>query len=176
MGYTGTIPYTAQEFVPGQKALAQDITNISYALSRLDTNAANAYCVKQKLLSTDDQVVASLASTSIRLKNIAADPLGMSTSDTDFTIPFDGIWTVSGYFSTQEAGNLDGGSGCWFRLNNVDGNGNLISATTAPTGSISTSVTLPFVAGDVLTPYFYNRDDNETARVWTAACSVVLVH
>lgn len=176
MPYTGTTPYTAQEFVPGQKALAQDITNMSYVLARLDTNASNAFCVKQKLLSADNQTVPiGKTSIAVTLKTIAADPLGMSTSNTDFTVPFDGIWTVSGYFATQEAGSLNG-SGCWFRLNNQSGNGTLIAATTAPTGSISTSVTMPFSAGDVLTPYFQNSDTTKTANVWAAACSVVLVH
>jgi hypothetical protein len=176
MPYTGTTPYTAQEFVPGQKALAQDMTNMSYVLARLDTNSANAFCVREKPLSTDNQSITSAqGGVAVTVKQVDTDPLGMATGDSDITIPFDGIWTVAGFFSTSQAGGLSA-CGCWFRKNHVSGNGLLLAATTAPSGSISTSTTLPLAAGDVITPYFSNKDSSQTATLWNAVCSVVLVH
>jgi hypothetical protein len=173
MPYTGTTPYTAQEFVPGQKALAQDITNMSYVLARLDTNAANAYCVKQKTLSTDNQTIAAGTNALLTLKDVPADPLGMSTDNSTFTVPFDGIWTVSGYLSFSDTTTTK--CGIWFRKNGVAGNGNLLAATTAPSANVSTSITIPLSAGDALTMYGQNSD-SVSRTLWLAVASVVLVH
>jgi hypothetical protein len=183
MGYTGTIPYTAQDFVPGQKALAQDITNISYAVARLDTNASNAYCVRSKPLGTDNQTPSGGNTQAVTTKTINSDPLGMATGpnpDTDITIPFDGVWTVSCFLNSKYTGSggvpSDTNVGGWWRLNGVSGNDDLLGVVVFPSTNVTTSITQPFSAGDYLTPYFYFRTNASQLVLQRAYFSVVLVH
>lgn len=186
MPYTGTTPYTAQEFVPGQKALAQDVTNMSYVLARLDQNASSAYCVRSKPLNTDNQSGSSASGTIsvVTTKTVVADPLGsMATqhgTTSDITIPFDGIWTVSvflngGSGNGTSAGSADNVAG-WFRLNGVAGNDNLLAVTVMPSTNVTTSITLPLSAGDYLTPYYYWRTNTNALVLQRAYFSVSLVH
>jgi len=179
MGYTGTIPYTAQDFVPGQKALAQDITNISYALARLDQNAANAYCVKLKDLGAEDQTFGKSGGTNpnsgpITFSTISADPLGMSTAPDTITIPFDGIWTLSCFMNCPE--NTISTCGGWFVLNGVGGNDNDLGTNSTAGNNTTIGITMPFSAGDTLQAYFLNKDTTQTARVQRGVFSCSLVH
>jgi hypothetical protein len=158
MGYTGTIPYTAQDFVPGQKALAQDVTNMSYALARLDQNASSAYCARSKPLGTDNQTYSS-ANTSqpVTTKSIDADPLGMATGpnpNTDITIPFDGVWNVSCFMNGTGSATDVGG---WFRLNGNASNDYILATAVFASTNATINISLFLHAGDYLTPYFYWR-------------------
>jgi len=177
MPYTGTIPYTAQDFVPGQKALAQDITNISYALARLDQNAANAYCVLTKPLGTDNQTVAKgNGSAAITFKEISADPLGMRTDDTKITIPFDGIWMLTAFFNA----NGPSSAGGWFRFNGVAGDANNWGTNSTNGPNVTINITMPVSAGTYIEAVYYNKDPNNqngvNATVQRGVFSASLIH
>ena len=178
MGYTGTIPYTAQDFVPGQKALAQDITNISYALARLDQNAANGYCVKVKQLGAENQSISANGSSgdskAITFSTVAADPLGMSTAADTITIPFDGMWTLSAFMNTPNTSLTSCGG--WFVVNGVGGNDNDWGTNSTAGNNATINITMPLNAGDTVQAFFYNKDPNRSPTVQRGVFSCSLIH
>ena len=177
MPYTGTIPYTAQDFIPGQKALAQDITNMSYALARLDQNANNAYCVKLKQLNAENQTITKGNNASITFSTVAEDPLGMSSSAGIITIPFDGIWVISAFINTDSDSHPKITScGAWFRVNGVNGNANVLAANAAASNNATISITYPFNGGDFIEVFFVNYDSTNSAYVQRGVFSASLIH
>lgn len=172
MPYTGTTPYTAQEFVPGQKALAQDMTNMSYALARLDRNATGAYCVKEKPNGADNQTLGT-GTTMVACKTVLADPLGsMNKSDTAIQVPFDGLWLVSGYvYISSSSSNI---GGILIRPNGNAGADIAWGSTSSAKPNASMALVIPLSAGDYVELGYYPNGSTVTCA--KAIFSVSLLH
>jgi len=173
MPYTGTTPYTAQEFVPGQKALAQDVTNMSYVLAKLDQNASGAYCVKEKQNGADNQTMGP-STTTVNCKTVLADPLGsMNMSDSAILIPFDGLWLISGYVYINTSGATNIG-GLFFRPNGNAGSDVVWGSTSSAKPNVSGALVFPLNAGDYIELCYY--PNGATVTCAKAIFSVSLLH
>jgi len=174
MPNTGPVPYVAQDFVPGQKALAQDITNMSYALARLDQNASNSYCVKQKDNGGDNQTLTT-GNNTINCKTVLADPLGtMNMSDSAILVPFDGLWLVSGYVFVSSANITNGG--LFFRPNGNSGSDVVWGSTTSAKSNVSAALVIPLNGGDYLEMVYVNNNSSASGTCAKAIFSVSLLH